>query len=319
MNQVNYLRISVTDRCNLNCFYCRISAHYYYVKPSEILSFEEILEVTKAANQLGIDRIRLTGGEPLMRKNFPQLVKMLSTECELSDLAITTNGVFLSQFANELKNCGLQRVNVSLDTLSRTCYKEITGQDSLDQVLEGIQTAVEVGLTPVKINTVLMRGYNDDEILEIARLAKKDEIIPRFIELMPMGGINWDDLFLPISKVFQQLDGEFSLHPCEVTKGSGPAKYYKAGDNIVGLISPISKNFCAACNRIRMTAQGELRPCLAIDYQIPLKHTLRGCKYIRENKKHLKNLMRKAIDEKTREYPWHLGNKIQSKMSTIGG
>ena len=319
MNQVNYLRISVTDRCNLNCFYCRLSEHYNYVKPSEILSFEEIVEVAKVANELGIDRIRLTGGEPIMRKNLPQLVQMLSSECELSDLAITTNGVFLSQFANELKNCGLHRVNVSLDTLSRTCYKKITGKDRIDQVLGGIQSAVKVGLTPVKINTVLMRGFNDHEILEIARLAKKDKIIPRFIELMPMGDIKWNDLFLPISKVRQQLEDEFSLHPCEVRKGSGPAKYYKAGDNVIGVIPPISKKFCATCNRIRMTAQGELRPCLAIDYQIPLKQTLRGGKNKREIEKQLKKLIRKAIDEKPNEYSWDLGNKTQSQMSTIGG
>jgi cyclic pyranopterin phosphate synthase len=319
MTQVNYLRISVTDRCNLNCFYCRISEHYHYVKPSEILSFEEILEVVKAANGLGINRIRLTGGEPLMRKNLPHLVQMLSSECELSDLAITTNGVFLSQFARELKECGLRRINVSLDTLSRTCYEEITGKDKIDQVLEGIQTAVKVGLTPVKINTVLMRGFNDDEILEIARLAKKDEIIPRFIELMPMGGIKWDDLFLPISKVRQQLEGEFDLHPCEVRKGSGPAKYYKAGDNVIGLISPISSKFCAACNRIRMTSQGELRPCLAIDYQIPLKQTVRGGIKKKEIEKQLKKLIRKAIDEKPDGYPWDLGTRTQSWMSAIGG
>jgi cyclic pyranopterin phosphate synthase len=319
MNKVNYLRISVTDRCNLDCLYCRISEHYNYVKPSEILSFEEVLQVAKAANKLGIDRIRLTGGEPLMRRNLPHLVQMLSSECELSDLTITTNGVFLSQFAHELKNCGLHRVNVSLDTLSRTRYKEITGKDRIDQVLEGIRTAVKVGLTPVKINTVLMRGVNDDEILEIAKLARKDEIIPRFIEFMPIGGIKWDDLFLPISRVRQQLECELSLHSGEVIKGSGPAKYYKVGDNVIGLISPISKKFCAACNRIRMTSQGELRPCLAIDYQIPLKQTIKGRKNKKEIEKQLKKLIMKAIVEKPAECPWDLGTRTQSQMSTIGG
>jgi cyclic pyranopterin phosphate synthase len=319
MKKVNYMRISVTDRCNLNCFYCRISENCHYVEPSEILSYEEILQVVKAANDLGIDRIRLTGGEPLMRKDLPQLVRMLSSECELRDLTITTNGVFLSEFANELKNCGLHRVNVSLDTLSRRSYREITGKDRIDQVLEGIETAVKVGLTPVKINTVLMRGFNDDEICEISRLARKDVIIPRFIELMPMGGIKWEDYFLPIDKVRQQLEDKGSFHPCEVGKGSGPAKYYRAGDNIIGLISPISEKFCAICNRIRMTSQGELRPCLAIDYQIPLKQTIRGKKNKKEIEKQLKKLIGKAIDEKPHGYHWDVGTKTLSQMSIIGG
>jgi cyclic pyranopterin phosphate synthase len=319
MTRVNYLRVSVTDRCNLNCFYCRISEHCHYVSPGEILSFEEILAVAKAANGLGIDRMRLTGGEPLMRKNLPHLVRMLSSECELRDLTMTTNGVLLSQFAHELKDCGLHRINVSLDTLSRSGYEEISGKDRLGQVLEGIETAVEAGLTPVKINTVLMRGFNDDEIVEIARLARKDEIIPRFIELMPMGGIKWDHLFLPISKVRQQLENEFDLHPCKVRKGSGPATYYRAGDKIIGLISPISNKFCAACNRMRMTSQGELRPCLAHDYQIPLKQTIRGGKEAREIENQLKKLIRKAIAEKPDEYPWELGTRTRSRMSAIGG
>jgi cyclic pyranopterin phosphate synthase len=319
MKKVNYLRISVTDRCNLNCFYCRISENCHYVTPSEILSYEEILEVVKAANDLGINRIRLTGGEPLMRKDLTQLVRMLSSECALIDLTITTNGVLLSEFARELKNCGLHRVNVSLDTLSRKSYKKITGKDKIDKVLVGIETAVKVGLTPVKINTVLMRGINEDEICEIAGLARKNVIIPRFIELMPIGGIKWDDLFLPISTVRQKLEDKGSFHFCEVEKGSGPAKYYRAGDNTIGLISPISEKFCAACNRIRMTSQGELRPCLAIDYQIPLKQTIRSGKNKKEIKKQLKKLIGKAIDEKPHGYYWDVGTKTFSQMSAIGG
>jgi cyclic pyranopterin phosphate synthase len=319
MNQVDYLRISVTDRCNLNCFYCKISEKCRYVEPSEILSYEEILEVAKAANDLGIDRIRLTGGEPLMRKDLPRLLRMLSSECELSDLTITTNGVFLSEYARELKNSGLHRVNVSLDTLSRRRYREITGKDRVDRVLKGIEAAVKEGLTPVKINTVLMRGFNEDEICEIAGLARNDVIIPRFIELMPMGGVNWENVFLPVSEVRQKLEENGGFLPCEAGRGSGPAKYFRTGDSIIGMIAPISRKFCAACNRIRMTSQGELRPCLASDYQIPLKQTIRSGKNRKAIEKQLKELIGKAIVEKPHGYHWDVGTKTVSQMSAIGG
>lgn len=316
---VNYLRISVTDRCDLNCSYCGANHRIDYAPPEEILSFEEILEVINAATELGIDRIRLTGGEPLIRKELPKLVGMISQNCDISDLSLTTNGTLLEKYAEELKDNGLHRVNVSLDTLSRERFKSLTGKDKLHPVLDGIKRAVEVGLTPVKINTVLMRGFNQDEIVEIANLASEDELIPRFIELMPVGTDRWEELYLPADQAVSKLETKIGLTPTQTTKGNGPANYYNTANGIIGFISPLSHKFCSKCNRIRMTAQGELRPCIAYNSHIPLKEALRRKGSEQEIKENLKGLIKETIAKKPNGHPWDGGIKTDSEMSILGG
>lgn len=319
MNKVDYLRISVTDRCNLNCTYCRASDRIDYVLPEEILSFEEILQVIQAANELGIDRVRLTGGEPLVRDELPTLVGMISEGSDIVDLSLTTNGTLLAQSAEELKKNGLHRVNISLDTLHSKRFQGLTGQDKLEQVLEGIRCAVEVGLTPVKINTVLMKDFNQDEIVKIAKFAHKESTIPRFIELMPISTDTWEEDFLPVDQAILKLENEFKLTPANFKKGNGPAKYYKNPTGLIGFISPLSHKFCSQCNRIRLTSRGEIRPCLAYDFHIPLKEALAKKRSLGETKQKLKKLIVKAIRSKPGSHPWHRGVKTSSEMSLLGG
>ncbi len=319
MNKVDYLRISVTDRCDLNCTYCEAGDRIDYVSPDEILSFEEILQIIQSANKLGIDRIRLTGGEPLVREDLPTLVKMISKSSDTSDLSLTTNGTLLAPNVKELKKKGLNRVNVSLDTLDSERFQKLTGEDKLEQVLEGIRRAVEVGLTPVKINTVLMRNFNQEEIVKLVKFAHRENTIPRFIELMPIGNQNWEGEFLPVDQAILKLENESKLTPANFKKGNGPAKYYKTSTGLIGFISPLSHKFCSHCNRIRLTSQGNIRPCLAHDFHISLNKAFAKKLKPPKRKRKLKELIAKAIRSKPDGHPWHRGVKTRSEMSLLGG
>jgi len=243
---------------------------------SEVLRYEEIQAVAQAAASLGINKLRLTGGEPLVRAELTRLVQMLSRIDGIDDTALTTNGVLLRQCAASLREAGLRRVNVSLDTLKRERYRRYTRRDRLGDVLDGMAAAKEAGLEPVKVNVVVMRGINDDEVLDFARLTIEEGWHVRFIELMPFA--NGASLqFVPTKEIEERLRSLGTLEPCLSSQGNGPAKYFRfpGVKGTVGFISPLSEHFCFNCNRLRLTADGKLRPCLLSDYEVDLKTTLR--------------------------------------------
>ena len=276
--QINYLRVSVTDRCNLRCFYCSSKDTFSWLPPEEILSYEEFLKVLKVALSLGIKKIRLTGGEPLVRKGLVDFVAQVAALPGLEDLSLTTNGVLLAEVAEDLKKAGLKRVNVSLDTLDPEKYARLCGRPYLSRVLRGIEAALETGLYPVKINTVVIRGENDHELEDLARLTLEAPLEVRFIEFMPVGsGAPWEhEAFLPASEIKERLS---SLGPLEESPsyGAGPARTYAlpGAKGKIGFITAMSEHFCHRCNRLRLTAEGKLRPCLFSDREVDLKPILR--------------------------------------------
>jgi len=281
---ISYLRVSVTDRCNLRCLYCMPSEGIPQRSHDEILRFEEIETIVRAAIELGIHRVRLTGGEPLARLGLVDLVRMLAQIPGLDDLSLTSNGTLLSRYAQGLKQAGLQRVNVSLDTLRPERFAQITRRGQLQDTLAGIQAAHEAGLEPVKINTVLIRGLNDDEAADLALKSASDGWHIRFIERMPVGDVascggDWDDRIVTTDETRARIERDLGpLEPAEMDIGGGPARYYRlpGAKGTVGFISPLSEHFCGGCNRLRLTADGQLRPCLLSEYEIDLRTPLRS-------------------------------------------
>jgi cyclic pyranopterin phosphate synthase len=314
---INYLRISVTDRCNLRCIYCMPPEGVPQMPHSEILSYEEVRTVVRAAAELGINRIRLTGGEPLVRAELSKLIKMISQIEGIQELSLTTNGTFLKNYALELKQAGLSRVNVSLDTLKADKFQYITRLGKLKDVLEGIEAAKEAGFHPVKINTVVMRGINDDEILDFAKMTYKDGWHVRFIELMPFKGVAE---FVPSIELRQHISLLGKLEPSASITGNGPAMYYRlaGAKGTIGFISPLTEtSFCSRCNRMRLTPDGRLRPCLLEEDEIDLKMPLRNNASMEE----LKRLILKAVASKPEHHHLEGGNVrlVKRKMSQIGG
>ncbi len=285
--QITYLRISVTDRCNYRCVYCMPSEGIPRLQHTDILSYEEILEVARQAAEQGIRRIRLTGGEPLVRRNLEFLVSGLANLPGIEEVSLTTNGFLLSQMASPLARAGLKRVNVSLDTLRPDRFSAITRGGSLDSVLEGIRAAEEAGLRPIKLNAVVIRGVNDDEICDLANLTRDHPWDMRFIELMPVGNeTDWGkgfplppERFISVQEMRAALE-PLGLVPINGTNGDGPARVFRipAAQGTVGFISPVSEHFCDTCNRLRLTADGKLRPCLLIDQEISIREALRAGK-----------------------------------------
>ena len=293
---INYLRISVTDRCNFRCIYCTAWKEFVFLPHNEILSYEEIHAIVEAAASLGISKVRLTGGEPLARSGVTELIRMLSAIKDLDDISLTTNGVLLDRYAAELKQAGLHRVNVSLDTLDRHKFEQITGSDALDSALAGIEAAHAAGLHPIKINMVVMGGINDDEVLDFAFLTKERDWHVRFIELMPFvqNGIQ----FVSAQHIQQQLASLGELEPFRAPAGNGPAKYYRLprAQGTIGFITPVSEHFCFRCNRLRLTANGKLLPCLLSSDEIDLRPALRG----QATHQELKALIEQAVASKPR-------------------
>ena len=317
---INYLRISVTDRCNLRCIYCMPPEGVPQISHSEILSYEEIRAVVRAAAELGINKVRLTGGEPLVRADFPELVKMLSQIEGIEELSLTTNGTLLKKYALELKQAGLSRMNVSLDTLKTDKFRYVTRLGELKAVLEGIEAAKKAGFEPVKINTVVMRGINDDEILDFARMTYKDGWHVRFIELMPFKGVAE---FVPSGELRQHVSLLGKLEPCPDSSGiagNGPAMHYRLAGarGTIGFISPLTETgFCSRCNRMRLTPDGKLRPCLLGEDEIDLRTPLRNNASIEE----LKRFILKAVASKPHRHHLQGGNArvVKRGMSQIGG
>lgn len=296
----DYLRVSVTDRCNLRCIYCMGPEGVKQIPHDEILTYEEIVQVVRAGAALGISKVRLTGGEPLVRKGLVHLVREITRIPGIEDLSMTTNGVLLPCYAAELKEAGLKRVNISLDSLKPAVYRKITRRGELEQVWQGIEAALETGLTPVKLNTVLMRGLNHTEVPAFLRLAMERELHLRFIEYMPIGspGREYRRLYLPVDYVREAAEkAGLPLSPAAGPEGAGPAETFTlpGGRGTIGLIHPISRHFCAGCNRLRLTAEGRLKACLYWQEEHPVRP-------YRGEAAALQALLREAVRRKPRRH-----------------
>lgn len=319
--EINYLRVSVTDRCNLRCIYCLPREGVRLVPSHEILRIEEIVRLLKAASQAGIKKVRLTGGEPLIRKGLVDLVAAINEIPGIDDLALTTNGIHLPLLGRELKEAGLRRVNISLDTLDDGMYRRITRHGELGQAWNGIEKALELGLNPVKINAVVIKGLNDGEVEDLAALTLKYPLHVRFIELMPMGACEDWALkgYIPSAEVKKIIEDSMgTLEQGHKTYGCGPAKYYKlsGAPGTIGFIGALSEHFCHTCNRIRLTADGMIRPCLHGSREIDVKTALRRGADCSE----LAGFFRQAVSEKPVRYFTDRGWQGKKRvMSQIGG
>ena len=276
---IDYMRISVTDRCNLRCIYCMPDTGTVPIPHSETLRYEEIVRIVKAAVGMGLRKIRITGGEPLVRKNISHLIRLLSAIEGIEDLSLTTNGIFLAEYAEELAEAGLRRVNISLDSLKPDRYREITRGGDIERVFKGIEAVQKAGLVPVKINMVPIRNINDDEVGDFALMTLRDPYQVRFIEFMPFSGCGaWSaERVVPAEEIQKRIERLGALKPAK-TRKSGPARYFafEGAAGVIGFITPLSNHFCAECNRLRLTANGKLRPCLFSDTEIDLKPAVRG-------------------------------------------
>jgi cyclic pyranopterin phosphate synthase len=277
---INYLRISVTDRCNLRCLYCMPEDGICQIAHNDILTYEEIYAIVSAAAELGIKKVRLTGGEPLVRLGLPELVRMIKRVEAIDDISLTTNGTLLGRHAIDLKKAGLGRVNVSLDSLRSERFKQITRSSyDVSDVISGIGSARSAGLEPVKINMVVMAGINEDEVIDFARKTITEGWHVRFIEFMPTAGVVYQTgRFFPVREIRTLLRPLGELELVLPSIGNGPASYFRfpGGSGTVGFISPVSEHFCFRCNRLRLTADGKLRPCLLSDYEVELKCPMRS-------------------------------------------
>jgi len=318
--EIDYLRISITDRCNLRCIYCMTPEGLKPFKHKDILSYEEIVRIVKIATSLGVKKIRITGGEPLARKDITSLISSLKSIDSIENISLTTNGVLLERFADELARAGLDRVNVSLDSLRPDRYAEITRGGSIGVVLRGIETAEKVGLRPVKINMVAIRDFNDDEIEDFARMTLKKSYQVRFIEFMPIGARQmWSpEKYIPINEIKSIVERIGTLVPVKIRK-SGPARYFRfeGAPGVVGFINAVSHQFCSECNRIRLTADGKLRPCLFSETEIDLKTPLRN----RASDSEIERLIRLSIEVKPEKHNIGCqdGTAFLRPMSRIGG
>ena len=285
--RIHYLRMSITDHCNLSCVYCSPLGGRKQLPRGEILSCEELLRVAEAGARAGITKVRITGGEPLLRRGVVRLCRQIGELRGIANVSVTTNGVFLGELAEPLFAAGVRGINVSLDTLQPEKFKKITGHDLLSRVLTGITRAEETGFTPLKINMVVMRGVNDDEVADFARLTLTRPWHVRFIELMPTAGGHFDNhgsRFVPVEEILKQVKkvGELSLEPAGPS--SGPARLCSLPGALgkIGFIAAMSWHICGSCNRLRLTADGKLRACLFSDEEVDIKGPLRAGASIEE-------------------------------------
>ena len=317
---LNYLRISITDRCNLKCMYCMPPGFIPRLSHNEILRYEEIIRIINVGIRLGISKVRITGGEPLVRKGVYDFLEQLSGMDGLQDIALTTNGVSLKDNIEKIKAAGIKRINISLDTLSRNKYKEITGRDRFDQVWEGIELAYKNGFDPIKLNLVALSGVNDDELADFARLSFSYPFHIRFIEYMPIGKsrMKYGPLLL-VPEIKKRISTIGKLIPVKNSINDGPAERYKfeGARGEIGFIGALSHHFCNRCNRLRLTASGQLRPCLLSDHYEDLKSPLRkGC-----SDEELAEIFLAAVHHKPSDHNLSISNpaEILSQMSSIGG
>lgn len=316
--EINYLRVSITDRCNLRCIYCMPEEGIKQIlSHQEILTYEEILRVINIAVTLGTSKVRITGGEPLVRKGVVGFIEKLAKIDGINDIGITTNGVLLKSYAKDLFEAGLKRLNISLDSLDEKKFSMITRFGHLKDVLEGIEKANEIGFTPIKINVVVMRGINDNEIEKFAQWSKEVPYQIRFIEFMPLGGLKlWSkELFVSSDEIKSRIQTTVGNLISVQVKKSGPAEYFmlQGAKGLLGFISPMTTHMCARCNRLRLTADGKLRACLFSDKEIDLKKHLRSA----SSDKEIRKILIKTIHSKPQAMSKYI--KPLRPMSTIGG
>lgn len=313
--RIHYLRVAVTDRCNFRCRYCMPTDGVKWLAHHDILRYEEILRIVGAFARLGVDKVRITGGEPLVRKGLLPFLAQVTQIPGITEVGLTTNGSLLAEYAEGLKIAGVGRVNVSLDTLQRARFMQLTGQDRLTEVLAGIKKAQEVGLTPVKINMVVMKGYNADEVVEMAKFAIRNSYQIRFIEYMPF--CSAEDYLVTAAEMQEQLvaAGFTDLIPQEEDRC--PAKIYNVPNSrgSIGFITPMSQHFCHSCNRIRLTPDGDLKPCLLSNEEYSLREQLRAGISDEE----LLAKIKEIVWNKPQQHCLAQGEKSARGMSRIGG
>ncbi|MHC4706772.1 MAG: GTP 3',8-cyclase MoaA [Planctomycetota bacterium] len=276
---VNCLRISVTDRCNLRCVYCRPQDDCDFIQQQDVLTSDEIHRIVRLFADCGVDRVRLTGGEPLIRKDITSLIARLAAIDSMKELTLTTNGVLLEKMAAELKTAGLDRINVSIDSLEASSYKKITGYDFSSEVVLGIRKAIEVGLQPVKINAVILKGINHSQVAALAGMSIDLPVTVRFIEYCPTGNnTQAADDYMPYDEIRRIIEEAFGpLGEAHIKRGNGPASYFRIGDSVgaIGFISGRSTVFCESCNRLRLTSNGRIKPCLYSPQEYDIRKLVR--------------------------------------------
>jgi len=317
--QIRYLRLSVTDRCDLRCQYCLPSGFAGFSEPDHWMSVTELERTVTEFSRLGVRHLRLTGGEPLVRRDIVELAQRLGAIPGIEDLSLSTNGARLSGLSEPLYRAGVRRINVSLDSLNPATYRAITGGGKLDKVLRGLEAAKAAGLAPIKLNTVVMRGVNEDEIEDIFAFAVEGGYTLRLIETMPVGasGLDAIERFVDLETIRKRLASRYPLIP-DILPGAGPARYYRmaGSDAHIGFITPLSQHFCETCNRVRLSVEGDLFACLGDEHRYPLRDLLRaGC-----SDEELSAHLRKAIALKPQRHEFNeRPARVVRFMSMTGG
>ena len=315
---IEYLRLSVTDRCDLRCTYCIPTGFKGFEEPADWLSFAEIERLLGAFARLGTRRVRLTGGEPLLRRHVSELAGRISAIEGIDDLSMSTNATQLRRHAGALRAAGVSRINVSLDTLDRACMQAITGRDSHAQIMDGIMAGKEAGFEPIKINMVAMRGVNEGEIDRMAEFCIEHGFVLRLIEVMPMGATGRNTSYLDLQPIRARLQERYDLVPQAIELGGGPARYLatRDGRTSVGFITPMSQHFCATCNRVRLAVDGTLYLCLGQEQKFEFRPLLRGGASDAE----LEAAIRAAIELKPQKHEFtERPEKIIRFMAQTGG
>ena len=327
-HRINYLRISITDRCNERCLYCMPQELQEWLPRAEVLNYDEITRLTRVASELGVRKIRVTGGEPLVRQDVLTLFKQLGELPKITDIGISTNGSLLGKptesgetVAKRLVRYGVRTANISLDTLNRELYRAITGRDLLRQTMDGIAAAKAAGFSQIKLNTVLMRGRNEGELADLVRFAAAESLLVRFIELMPVTvtDVLTEEKFLPVAEAKKRLEEEFGpLIPEPEFKTNGPASYYcfKELKQRIGFIGAMTNlHFCESCNKLRLTCDGKLRPCLGSHLEFDIKAPMRQG----ADDEELKRFFRDVVDRKPQQHDFRNNYLPGRRMVAIGG
>ena len=315
---IDYVRLSVTDRCDLRCSYCMPKGFRGFEEPKDWLTFDEIERLLGIFVRLGTRRVRLTGGEPLLRRDLPELAQKLSALPGLQDLSLSTNATQLGKHAKALRAAGVDRINVSLDSLDRACMQQITGRDSLQPILDGLMAGKAAGFDPIKVNMVAMRGINDGQIEAMAAFCIEQQFILRLIEAMPMGSTGRNASYMPLGPVRERLASRFGLVPQAMELGGGPARYMATPDgrSSIGFITPMSQHFCASCNRVRLSVDGTLYLCLGQEEKFAFGPMLRGGATDAE----IEAAIRAAIELKPQQHDFNTQpDKIVRFMAQTGG
>lgn len=314
--KIDYLRLSITDRCNLRCTYCMPEEGVKSKSHDDILRIEEVAAFAEAAVEAGLTRIRLTGGEPLIRRGVVGLIEHLNSLPDLQEVSMTTNGILLAEMADDLYKAGLRRVNISIDTLDQEKYKQLTRWGNLEKALAGMEASLEVGMTPVKINVVVLKGVNDD-FEPFAKLTYDYPVHVRFIEYMPAFYEEKSDDFVSGEELEKRVRAFGEVHDADSPGGAGPARYFhlKGAKGTLGIIGSSKGHFCDSCNRVRLTPDGKLRTCLFSDREINVLGAIRRG----AGKEEIKAIIREAIETKPKDRLTKREGKIGRKMSQIGG